>query len=145
MPRQSERGASIHFPFDFLFFYSDHERKERRKNRGRSPAVRERLHVLILLLIIIISMAIASSSLCTSSLFLSIITHCSLARWSTINKQKIASQRCRRTNSPWLYWSYSSPIKTNRFFTINREIDCVCAGSGETQNFIRACRLIAPL
>lgn len=126
-PESQKEGLQfIHFPFDFLFFYSDHKRKERRKNRGRSQAVRERLYVLTLLLIIIIIMAIASSSLCTSCLFLSIITHCSLARWSTINKQKIASQRRRRTNSPWLCWSYSNPIKTNRFFPINRETECVC-------------------
>lgn len=70
--------------------------------------------------------SLSSPSLCTCRLFLSIITHCSLARWSTINKHKIASRRRKRTISPRLCWSYSKPIKTSRFSTIDREIECVC-------------------
>ncbi len=118
MLQHSERGASIHLPFDFLFFHSPHMKNERRKrrSRGRSLALRERLYCMSL------SLSSLSSSLFLSLLrlaFLSIITHCSLARWSTINKCKIASQR-RENHLPVALLELFQPNK-NKLFLQDRQ------------------------
>lgn len=136
MLQQSETGTSTHLHFHFLFFYSVHKRNGRRKRRslGWSLEVRERLSVLFFFLPIIIShhSSFSFPPLCRSGLFLSIITHCSLARWSTINRQQNSFPEMQTLSPAWLYWSYSSPVKANRFFKIGREIQYVARLWGNT-------------
>lgn len=92
-----------------------HNRKETRQSYGRGQLGREKLCVLFLFLFIIIIIARSPTLYSMSGLFLYVISRCLLTRWSTIKKHKTASQRCTRTITPRVRWSYSGPIKMNHF------------------------------